>query len=64
MSGPTGLPTLSPDDASIVIDPPGVGPGFWAGGPSAVRASDGTIWLAYRLRRPHGDGRGYANMAN
>jgi hypothetical protein len=62
MPGPTGLPTPSPDDASIVVDPPGDGPGFWAGGPSAVRASDGIIWLAYRLRRPHGDGRGYANV--
>ena len=62
MSGPFRLPTPSPDDAAIVIDAPGVGPGYWAGGPSAVRDADGTIWLAYRLRRPHEDGRGYANV--
>jgi hypothetical protein len=62
MSVPFRLPTPSPDDADIVIDPPGVGSGYWAGGPSAVRDADGTFWLAYRLRRPHGDGRGYANV--
>jgi hypothetical protein len=27
-----------------------------------VLDDDGTFWLAYRLRRPHGDGRGYANV--
>ena len=43
----------------MVVTPPGVGPGYWAGGPSAVLAGDG-IYLAYRLRRPVGDGRGYA----
>ena len=62
MPGLDRLPTPSPDDAVIVIDAPGDGPGFWAGGPSAVRDDAGTIWLAYRLRRPHGDGRGYANV--
>jgi hypothetical protein len=30
-----------------------MGPGYWAGGPSAVFA-DGEIFLAYRLRRPLG----------
>ena len=39
--------------------PPGEGSGYWAGAPSAVR-SDGCFYLAYRLRRPVGDGRGYA----
>ena len=34
-------------------------PGYWAGAPSAV-AGDGEIFLAYRLRRPIGEGRGYA----
>ncbi len=43
----------------MVIDPPGTGPGYWAGAPSAV-AVDGVTYLAYRLRRPVGDGRGYA----
>jgi hypothetical protein len=34
-------------------------PGTWAGAPSAAR-SNGYIYLAYRLRRPVGHGRGYA----
>jgi hypothetical protein len=45
--------------AVSVIDAPGDGPGFWAGAPSAVLA-DGVFYLAYRLRRPVGEGRGYA----
>lgn len=55
------LPVPSPGDAPIVIPAPGGGPGHWAGGPSAVLA-EGTFWLAYRLRRPLGVGRGYANV--
>jgi hypothetical protein len=43
----------------VVVRPPGRGPGNWAGAPSSVLAEDG-IYLAYRLRRPAGDGRGYA----
>lgn len=49
-----------PQEAAIAIAPPGDGPGYWAGGPSAVVADDG-VYLAYRLRRPIGLGRGYAN---
>jgi hypothetical protein len=45
----------------VAIEPPGAGPGFWAGGPSAVW-SDGAFWLAYRLRRPVDQGRGFANV--
>src|SRR3974390_3084630 len=48
-----------PGDAVLAIVPPGSGPGYWAGGPSAVVADDG-VFLAYRLRRPLGAGRGYA----
>lgn len=44
-----------------VIEPPGAGPGYWAGGPSAIW-HDEAIWLAYRLRRPVDRGRGYANV--
>jgi len=51
------LPCLA--DSSVVVTPPGAGPGYWAGAPSAVLADEG-IYLAYRLRRPLGDGRGYA----
>ena len=48
-----------PGEAVTAVQPPGRGAGFWAGGPSAV-AADGGVYLAYRLRRPVGDGRGYA----
>ncbi|TMM15603.1 MAG: hypothetical protein E6G01_09830 [Actinobacteria bacterium] len=55
------LPRPGARSGSIVADAPGDGPGYWAGGPSAVWV-DGTIWLAYRLRRPVDAGRGYANV--
>jgi hypothetical protein len=48
-----------PDRSAVAIPPPGDGPGHWAGAPSAI-AWDGSIYLAYRLRRPLGMGRGYA----
>ena len=48
-----------PGDAVVAIESPGLGAGFWAGAPSAV-AADGGVYLAWRLRRPVGDGRGYA----
>ncbi|GIH26551.1 hypothetical protein Aph01nite_48610 [Acrocarpospora phusangensis] len=48
-----------PARSSVAVPPPGEGPGFWAGAPSAV-AADGFVYLAYRLRRPLGEGRGYA----
>jgi hypothetical protein len=41
----------------VVAGPPGEGPGNWAGAPSAAAGDDG-IYLAYRLRRPVGAGRG------
>ncbi|MGA2837579.1 MAG: hypothetical protein ABSF84_13365 [Acidimicrobiales bacterium] len=53
-------PTFS--RSTVVVEPPGEGAGFWAGGPSAVRGPDGAVYLAYRLRRPYGVGRGYANV--
>ncbi len=49
------------EPATVVIEPPGSGPGFWAGGPSVVH-EDGVFHLAYRLRRPVDRGRGYANV--
>ena len=45
----------------MVIEPPGTGRGYWAGGPSVV-FEDGVYHLAYRLRRPVDQGRGYANV--
>ena len=56
------LDALASADATVVIDAPGVGPGYWAGGPSALVDEDGMHWLAYRLRRPVDQGRGYANV--
>ena len=55
----SALPSV--DASSVVVPAPGEGDGYWAGGPSAVYA-DGTFSLAYRLRRPVGAGRGYANV--
>ena len=49
------------DDAEVVLAPDDPRPGAWAGGPSA-QLVDGTWWLAYRLRRPIGAGRGFANV--
>jgi hypothetical protein len=56
-------PRLDLDVATseLVIAAPGVGDGFWAGAPSAIQA-DEAIYLAYRLRRPVNEGRGYANV--
>ncbi|MCK2212225.1 hypothetical protein MF672_000190 [Actinomadura sp. ATCC 31491] len=48
-----------PERARVAIGPPAPGEGHWAGAPSAV-AADGFVYLAYRLRRPIGQGRGYA----
>ena len=48
-----------PAQSVVAVPPPGPGPGMWAGAPSALR-TDGEIYLAYRLRRPIGQGRGYA----
>src|SRR5215813_11447409 len=48
-----------PDESTVVMAPPGTGRGYWAGAPSAALGDDG-IYLAYRLRRPIGAGRGYA----
>src|ERR1700689_4273532 len=46
----------------VVVPPPGGGAGYWAGAPSAALSEDGTIYLAYRVRRPVGEGRGFANV--
>ncbi|SEO46191.1 hypothetical protein [Trujillonella endophytica] len=48
-------------DAEVVVEPEDPRAGSWAGGPSA-QLVDGTWWLAYRLRRPVGEGRGFGNV--
>lgn len=45
------------DAARVVVAAPGRGPGNWAGAASAVH-HDGRFHLAYRVRRPVGEGRG------
>jgi hypothetical protein len=50
-----GLPRY--EEAEVVVPAPATGPGNWAGAASAT-VVDGTVWLAYRLRRPLDEGRG------
>jgi hypothetical protein len=59
VSGDSDVLIPRPESALVAVEPPGQGAGYWAGGPSAV-AADGGVYLACRLRRPIGDGRGYA----
>src|SRR5436190_23698523 len=47
--------------APAVVSPDQDGPGSWAGAPYALRVGSDT-YLAYRLRRPVGQGRGWANV--
>ncbi|MBM7808811.1 hypothetical protein JOD57_004648 [Geodermatophilus bullaregiensis] len=48
-------------DAEVVVEPEDPRPGSWAGAPSVLLV-DGTWWLAHRLRRPVGEGRGFGNV--
>jgi hypothetical protein len=57
----TDLPLPRWEHSETVVEPPDPGPGSWAGAPSALYA-DGQIYLAYRLRAPVTQGRGYANV--
>jgi hypothetical protein len=54
-----GIAPPRPEQSVLAVAPPGTGAGNWVGAPSAIRR-DGEIFLAYRLRRPIGAGRGYA----
>ncbi len=55
------LPLPRWEGSTVVVEPAAPGPGNWAGAPTAVYA-DGFYYLSYRLRRPVGEGRGYANV--
>jgi hypothetical protein len=68
-TGPIPSPPTGPEqrqrfwaEAALVAAPDDPAPGSWAGAPSVLRDDDGVWWLAYRLRRPIGEGRGYANV--
>jgi hypothetical protein len=54
-------PFLPAAASQVVVAPDGSGPGTWAGAPSAL-LHDGVFYLAYRMRRPIGHGRGFANI--
>jgi len=49
------------DRSVVVVEPPAGGPGAWAGAPGALLV-DGVYYLAYRMRRPIGMGRGISNV--
>ncbi len=55
------LDLLADPGAEVAVPPPGAGTGYWAGGPSGVWRDD-AFHLAYRLRRPVTEGRGFANV--
>lgn len=48
-----------PSHSVVAVTAPGRGPGYWAGAPSAVACAE-EVYLAYRLRRPLEQGRGYS----
>jgi hypothetical protein len=56
---PDGLPVPDVEKSTIVVRPPGEGKGNWAGAPSAVW-SNGTYYLAYRMRTSSANARGYS----
>jgi hypothetical protein len=45
------------EGSSVAVAAPGAGPGNWAGAPCALAVGD-AMYLAYRVRRPSGEGRG------
>lgn len=53
------IPVPDPARSVLAMGPPEPAADFWAGGPSACLDGDDVL-LACRLRRPVGDGRGYA----
>jgi hypothetical protein len=60
-AGATDAPFGDIGSAPVVVAPERGGPGAWAGAPCGMAVGP-DIYLAYRLRRPVGQGRGYANV--
>jgi hypothetical protein len=58
-TSPLAVLPLQPESSVIAITPSVSGAGNWVGAPSAIRRGE-EIFLAYRLRKPIGHGRGYA----
>lgn len=49
------LEALDLQTGHVIREPPGRGPGYWAGAPGAYFDEvTGSFWLVYRLRRPRG----------
>ena len=55
------LPPPDLADVEVVVPAPDAGPGNWAGAASAALV-DGQCYLAYRVRRPPGQGRGVSTV--
>jgi hypothetical protein len=54
------VPLFDPADGFVVRNPPGDGPGNWAGAPNALYDHRRQrFYLSYRVRRPLTEGRGY-----
>lgn len=53
-------PLFNPTESWVVAQPPGNGPGNWAGAPSALYDdARERFYLSYRVRRPLAEGRGF-----
>ncbi len=49
------FPAFDPGQGQVIRQPPGTGPGYWAGAPSVTFDREaGDFYLVYRLRRPRG----------
>ncbi len=58
----TGFPLPGTARAVVAVEPPGTGPGYWAGSSSAALDDDGSFVVAYRVRTGH-QGRGSTVVA-
>jgi hypothetical protein len=56
------LPLFDPRQGTTVVAPPGSGPGWWAGAPSALWTGD-AFYLSYRVRQPHPQRGGETRLA-
>ncbi|MFC4494780.1 hypothetical protein ACFPA8_11615 [Streptomyces ovatisporus] len=70
-AAPGGLPLPGTAPATVAVPAPGRGPQRWAGAPSALYDTDGSLLLAYRVRDEEdynvvarsGDGRTFTTLA-
>lgn len=60
--GKLRLPLFDPDAGTTVVEPPGTGPGWWAGAPGALWTGE-HVYLVYRLRRPRPERGGEVRLA-